>query len=101
MDICLGVEGMNIASFLIALIGPLAVRVVLALGMSVITFSGVDLAVGSLISGAQASWSGIGADVLGLAGVAGVPACLGLLAGALNARGALWVLAAASKWIVK
>ena len=92
---------MNLGAFLLALIGPLAVRVILALGMSVVTFTGVDAALTGLISMAQSNWSGIGADVLGLAGVAQVPACLGLICGAMSARVAAWVAASAARWVTK
>src|SRR5437764_8840148 len=49
--------------------------------MSVVTFTGVDTALAGLITQAQTSWSGMGADVLALSSVAGIPACLGNVRG--------------------
>jgi hypothetical protein len=92
---------MNLITFLLAAVGPLAVRVIAAVGMSVLTFTGVDTALNEVISTAQSSWGGMSAAVLGLAGVAGIPACLGLIAGAMSARVGMWVAASAAKWIVK
>lgn len=92
---------MNLWTFLASAIGPLALKVIAALGMGVITFTGVDAALEGLIGMAQSSWSGMAPDVLGLASVAGVPACLGLIAGAMSSRVGMWVAASAAKWIVK
>lgn len=88
-------------TFLLGAAGPLALRIIAALGMSVVAFTGVETALSGLITQAQTSWSGLSADVLGLAGVAGLPACLGLIAGSMSSRVAMWVAAAASRWIVK
>ena len=92
---------MNLWTFLLSAVGPLALRVIAALGISVLTFTGVDTALESLIAQAQSSWGGMPADVLGLASVAGLPACLGLVAGAMSSRVAMWVAASAARWIVK
>lgn len=88
-------------TFLLGAAGPLALRVIASLGISVLAFAGVDTALGGLITTAQTSWDSIGADVLGLAGVAGLHTCLGLIAGAMSSRVAIWVAAAASRWIVR
>lgn len=65
-------------AFLASAVGPLALRVVAALGLGVLTFTGVDNVVSTLISGAQNNWGSISADILGLASVAKIPECLGL-----------------------
>lgn len=88
-------------SFLLGAVGPLALRVLAALGMGVLTFTGVDAALGAVIAQAQANWDSLGADVLGLAAVAQIPACLGLIAGAMTARVGAWVAASAVRWVVK
>jgi hypothetical protein len=92
---------MNFWTFLLAAASPLVLRAITALGMSVVTFVGVDTALSGLITQAQSNWSGLAADVLGLAAVAQIPACLGLIAGAMTARVSMWVAASAAKWIVK
>lgn len=81
--------------------GPLALRVIASLGMSVLVFAGVDTALGGLITMAQTNWSSVAADVLGLAAVAKVPECLGLIAGSMSTRVSVWVAAQASRWIVR
>jgi hypothetical protein len=92
---------MNLWGFLTAAALPLVLRVLAGLGVGVLTFTGVDTALNSLISQAQSSWSGMPADVLGLAGVAGIPACLGIVLGAMTARVTAWITVAATKWFVK
>lgn len=88
-------------AFLLGSAGPLALRVIAALGMSVVVFAGVDTALSGLITAAQSNWQSLAADVLGLAAVARIPECLGLIAGAMSTRVSVWVASAASRWIVK
>lgn len=88
-------------TFLMGAAGPLALRIIASLGMSVVIFAGVDTALSGLIVSAQAQWASVAADVLGLAAVAKVPQCLGLIAGAMSSRVTIWVAAAAGRWIVK
>jgi hypothetical protein len=92
---------MNLATFLLSIAGPLALRVIAALGMGVVTYTGVDTALNGLIQQAQSSWQGLSADVLGLAAVAGIPGALGIIAGAMTARVTIWVGVSATRWIVK
>ncbi len=88
-------------SFLLSAVGPLALRILVSLGIGIVTFTGVDTALSGLITQAQANWSGLSADVLGLAAVAQIPACLGLIAGAMTARVSTWVATSAVRWITK
>jgi hypothetical protein len=88
-------------TFLMGAAGPLVLRALAALGVGVVTFAGVDTALTALISQAQSSWAGLSADVLGLAGVAGIPAALGVIAGAMVARVTIWVGVSATRWLVK
>lgn len=92
---------MNLFSFLAAAIGPLALRIVAALSISVLTLAGVDVALMAVIHQAQTNWSNIGGDVLGLAAIAKIPQCLGLICGAMSARVTAWVATGASKWVTK
>lgn len=88
-------------AFLLGSAGPLALRVIASLGMSVVIFAGVDTALSGLITSAQSNWQSLAADVLGLAAVARLPECLGLVAGAMSTRVSVWVASAATRWIVK
>lgn len=92
---------MNLWSFLIAAVGPLALRVIAALGMSVVTFAGVDTVLENLIKLAQDNWSQVPSDILGLCSVAGFPEGLGLICGAMTARLTAWVAASATRWVTK
>lgn len=91
----------NLFAFLLSAVGPLVLRAIAAVGMGVVTFTGVDAALQGLISQAQSSWGNLASDVLGLASVAGVPQALGIIAGAMTARVTIWVGVSATRWIVK
>jgi hypothetical protein len=90
----------TLANLLMSLGLPLAVRILTGLGVGTLTFTGVTVALQGLISMAQTSWSGLGADVLGLASIAGVPQGLGIVAGAMTTRVGIWVTVSATKWIL-
>jgi hypothetical protein len=92
---------MSVWGFLLAAVGPLALRVIATLGLSVLTFAGVDTALQSLIASAQSNWSQVPSDILGLCAVARIPECIGLICGAMTARVTLWVAASATRWITK
>jgi len=84
---------------LMSLAGPFVLRILTVLGISILTFTGVSAGLTSLIGIAQSNWSGISADILGLASLAGVPQALGIIAGAMSGRVAAWVAMSATKWI--
>ncbi len=92
---------MPLAAFLLSLAGPLVIRALLAIGISTVTFTGVTVALNSLISVAQSSWDGIGSDLLGLAGIAGIPFCIGIITGAMSTRVAMWAAVSATRWVTK
>lgn len=90
---------MNLATWLMGLIGPLALRVLTTLGLGTVTFTGVTLTMQSLIDSATSNWSSIAADVLALASIAGIPQALGLIAGAMVARVGVWAAVSATKFV--
>ena len=92
---------MTLFSFLAAAVGPLAIRILLALGISAVTFVGVDLVVQALVGRVVSSYSGLPAATLQLVSLAGVGQGLGVVLGAVNARLALWSFASATKWITR
>jgi hypothetical protein len=92
---------MNFAAFLLAMVGPLAIRVLIALGFGAVAFTGITEVVNQLVSSAQASWGGVSGAALALASLAGVPTALGLIFGAFIARTTLWVGASAARLIFK
>lgn len=92
---------MTWATWLLQLAGPLAIRVLSVLGMTVMTFTGVVELVRELVTMAQSHWAALPAAVLSLASLAGVPQALGIVAGALVARVTLWAATSASRLVFK
>lgn len=90
----------TIAAFLMGMAGPLLFRVITMLGISTLTFTGVTVALQSLIDMATSNWSSLPSDVLALASIAGIPQCLGIIAGAFVARVGMWVAVSATRFIV-
>lgn len=92
---------MNFATFLMAMIGPLVIRALIAVGFGAVAFTGITELVGGLVSSAQAAWGGVSGAALAIASLAGVPTALGFIFGAFVARATLWVGASAAKLIFK
>ena len=92
---------MSIATWLIALIGPLVVRGLIALSFTAITYTGITLIVNQLVASAQANWSALPAGVLALASMSGIPQGLGTCFGAYMALFALRTAAGFTKYVVK
>ena len=92
---------MNLASFIIAMVGPIAIRFMVALGFTAVTFTGVTLTMDALVIYAQTTWSSIPTTVLQLATLSGIPEFLGMIFGAAAARVLMWASFGASKYIFK
>lgn len=90
---------MKWAALLLGLGGPIAVRVMIALGFSAVTFTGVTVTANTLIQYAQTNWSGISIDVLQLASLSGIPEFLGMVMGAYVVRLAMWAVVSASRYM--
>jgi hypothetical protein len=84
-----------------AAIGPLVIKALIAIGIGTVTFTGVTVALDSLINMAVTNWAGVMAAVVQLASLAGVPECMGIICGAMSARVAIWVAASATKFVLK
>jgi len=91
---------MNLATFLLGIAGPLAMRIVSSLGIGILTFTGVTEGLQSLIGLATSSWGGMAPDVLALAAIMGAPQGLGIIAGAMTSRVGLWVAVSATRFVV-
>lgn len=90
----------TLASFLMGMLGPMVLRALTILGIGTMTFTGVTVALQGLIDMATTNWSSLPSDVLALASIAGIPQCLGIIAGAFVARTGMWVAVSATRWIV-
>lgn len=92
---------MNIGAFLVAIIGPLAVRALIALGFTAVTFTGVIALQNQLLTFAQSSWATLPSAVLQLASLSGIPQGLGTVLGAYVAISALKAATGFKKYILK
>jgi hypothetical protein len=91
---------MPLAAWLMTLAGPLVLRVLTVLGIGTITFTGVTTGLQSLIDLAVTNWASLSVDILGLAGIAGIPQAIGIICGAMTARVGLWAAVSATRWVV-
>lgn len=92
---------MNIYTFIIGMLGPIVVRVVIALGFTAVTYTGITVLLESLVATAQANWSALPTTVLQLATLSGIPTVMGMIFGAYAARVALWAASSATKYVLK
>lgn len=92
---------MTIAAWLLALVGPLVVRALIALAFTAVTFTGVTIIVDQLVTLAQNSWASLPAAVLQLSALSGIPEVLGMIFGAYAARVAMWAAVGATRYVVK
>lgn len=88
---------MPIAVWLAAIIPGLTGRVLAALGMGVVTFSGFQAALTVAEGLILSNMSGLPVAVAGLAGLAGVGTGLGIVLGAITARVAYLAVSNATK----
>lgn len=90
----------TLASLLMGIAGPMALRVLTVIGIGTLTFTGVTEGLQALITAAQTNWDSLGADLLGLASIAGIPQGMGIIAGAMTGRVGLWVAVSATRFVV-
>lgn len=90
---------MPLAAFLLALVGPLVGRVLLALGLSVLTIGGMEMVVSELRQAIIQASNSLAADVLALFLISGGGSALGIIMGAINLRVALWVATRATRLV--
>ncbi len=75
---------MNFVSLIMLLVRPILGRALVALGFSVLTITGVAASIASLKTAVLSSFAIGGADMLGLAGLAGAWVALGAVFGAMT-----------------
>jgi len=91
----------SLASWLIAMVGPMVIRAIIAAGFTAVTYTGVTTLVNSMVSDAQSKWSSMPATVIQLASLSGIPEALGMILGALVAVFAAKSAIGFSKYIFK
>lgn len=90
---------MTWATWLISMVGPIIVKVLAFIGITLTTIAGVDVVFGQLQGYATSNWAGMPAAVIQLCSLAGVPEGLGIIFGAFNARLAMWSFVAAKRFL--
>jgi len=92
---------MNFAAFLASMAAPLVARVLMALGMSVITVTGVTLAIDQLKDLVIGNLGDVPVSILQLGGLLGAWQGLGMVFGAITFSVTLRGLTSLSGWIGK
>lgn len=86
----------GLGTFLVALAGPIARRVLISLGIGLVTYTGLSLAIDSILGQAKAQWTsglgGFGGQIGQLVAMAGGNTALSILAGAVITRVSMVVL---------
>lgn len=79
----------TLAAFFMALVGPIAKRVMLSLGFGLVSYAAISTAVNALLGSAKSAWAGMGGDVLALVQLSGANTAVSIIAGAIVAKVAL------------
>lgn len=75
-----------LAYFFASSIGPMVKRALVAIGLGVITYSGLDVAFGAARDMVVSNYGAMAATTAGLVSLAGVGQAIGIILGALAAR---------------
>lgn len=76
----------NLWAFLAAASWPLVRKVLVMMGIGVLTYSALTTLVNSIVSNAQSNWGQLTGAALQLSSLGGIPQVLGIITGALVAR---------------
>lgn len=92
-----------IGGMLINLVGTLAGRVLIALGISVVTYTGVSASLDWMKSGAVSALGGLPAEMLGLIAFMKVGVCISIITSAIAARAIISGISGDSfkRWVLK
>ncbi|MFM5655606.1 DUF2523 domain-containing protein [Aeromonas veronii] len=77
---------MNIAAWLLSIAGPIVTRVLIQLGIGVVSYAAVITAVNSLISSARGNYNNIPTDIASVFAIAGFNDAFGIIVAAIAAR---------------
>lgn len=77
---------MNLAAFLISMVKPIVAQILISLGLSIVTYTGIQLILNQLNSLIQSNLSALPVTVAQLMGLAGFGEVLGILVGAFAFR---------------
>ena len=77
---------MPLVALLLALTGPIVARVLLTLGVGIVTITGLTALLGGIVANIQASFNGLPTDIMQLVFLSGVPQGMAIILSALAAR---------------
>jgi hypothetical protein len=75
--------------FLASIAGPIAKKVLAAVGIGVLTYGGLSLIGNQIRDAVLSAWGGVGGSTLQILSLGGVPESIGIILGAFAARIAL------------
>lgn len=81
--------GKGFAALLVSLVEPILGRILAALGIGIISYTGFSIVLNQLESAIQNNLNGVGSDVAAILGLAGMGQALGIIFGGFTARIAL------------
>lgn len=73
------------SSAMLALAGPVAKKVMQAVGIGVITYAGLDTATSAALAAAKSNMAGIPADIAAVAAISGIFTAMSVVAGGITA----------------
>lgn len=86
-----------IGVFLAAIIGPMVARVLLSLGVGIVAYKGVELMLENIRTTVEGAWSGVGADIIAIAGIAGFDQFITIVLSSISAALTLKLVSGALK----
>lgn len=87
----------NWAALFVAVAWPMVRKVLGMLGIGWISYEAITALLNNVITAAQSSWGQVSGAMLQLCSLGGVPQVMGIIAGALVARGSFLVLSKLGK----
>nr|WP_315489898.1 DUF2523 domain-containing protein [uncultured Rhodoferax sp.] len=90
-----------IGNMLLAIAGSIALQIFVGLGIGVVTYAGIDTAIGWLKAGAVSALLGLPPEIVGMLSLMKVGSCVSMVFSALAIRITLSGIATGSKQFVK
>lgn len=76
-------------AWVLSLVAPVAKKVLLALGVGIVTVTGFDFAINQLTDLINTQLGGVSADILGLASMMGITDAIGITLGGISSAATL------------
>jgi len=92
---------MTLAAWLLSLVGPLLIQALIAIGVGVLTVTGVDIAVNQAIAWITSAVGGIPSDLANVLALGGVFQGMSYVVGAFVARVTMAGASSIKKWFIK